>query len=393
MARIAGLAALLALAFTATAQAQPNVLVMVTDDQRYDSMGVMDRTTERFTASWDSAYATTPLCCPSRASILTGQYAHNHGVLDNQLPIELDPQTTWPVALSEAGYRTMLFGKYLNAWPTDTVPPGFARWQHIPRKGLHQDTKVGERVGKFVKRQHGPWAAMVAFRSPHTPYTPQFKHARVGKVRRTPAVRENDLSDKPGLMDFNDLTGADESLRQMWQGQRRELLGVDKAVGRIFRALGKQRQNTLVIFTSDNGYLIGEHELTGKNLPYLDSAHVPLLARGPGIPEGKHSNLVANVDIAPTIYEATGVTPRVEQDGRSLTSPAAREWLYLQGPTVAPWDAYLSDERQYIRWDTGYVEDYDLINDPWQLEAGQDAEPWLDEKIAGASTCSGPACP
>jgi arylsulfatase A-like enzyme len=155
----------------------------------------------------------------------------------------------------------------------------------------------------------------------------------------------------------------------------------------------------LAIFVSDNGFLWGQHSLMFKQWPYLESPHVPLYVTWPGrVPEGTVANrLVANIDIAPTIFEASGVEPGYVVDGRSLLSSPARPWLLLEfpesGDTSDPWSAFLSPTRHYIEWSDGFVEDYDLIADPWELEAGNTPDAAIAAALAAARTCAGLACP
>ena len=180
----------------------PNVLIIVTDDQRYDGLEVMDRTRRIFRrhgTRFRHAYTTTPLCCPSRATILSGQYAHNHGVRDNKLPIELERKRTWPVALDEAGYRTALFGKYLNQFSHTRPPPGFDEYFFPRYKDPDADADLARRAVSFAASAAGPWAIYLAPHSPHEPWTPpeRFADADVGPYPDTPAQQETDYSDKP----------------------------------------------------------------------------------------------------------------------------------------------------------------------------------------------------
>ena len=172
-------------------------------------------------------------------------------------------------------------------------------------------------------------------------------------------------------------------------------MGVDAMVARIFHDLTRaEAEDTLAIYTSDNGFLTGEHGLTRKSWPYLNAVRVPLLARGPGVPAGEVSDeLVANVDIAPTIYEATGTSPLLTQDGTSLLSPQEREWLFLEGPVGQPFSAYLTTEREYARWPGEEREDYDLGADPWQLDASNEPDPAVEAMLDAAEGCAGAACP
>ena len=183
----------------------------------------------------------------------------------------------------------------------------------------------------------------------------------------------------------------------------RELYAVDLLVGHVFKKLEDtgERGNTLAFFLSDNGYLWGDHGLLGKSLPYVPGVQLPFYMRGPGVPNGRPSgHLVANTDIAPTIFDATGITPGYQPDGRSLLGSDQRDWLLVESPTGArrardwkPWNAYLSKRREYIRWKGGFVEDYDLRTDPWQLDASNHPRPAIEQQVKQARACAGSSCP
>ena len=378
-------------------QTPPNVLLVITDDQRYDGMEVMPRTERAFGergTAFTNAYVTTPLCCPSRASIFTGQYAHNHGVWDNHDPSELDQSTTWPLALHRAGYTTAIFGKYLNRWPQGAVPEGFDEAKITADTGSDRNTM--RRARRFLDTAPEPWALVVGFHAGHEPWDAWSRYEPVGDSPLYPW--EFDLADKASVVrDWPHLT--ERQGRWRWRAQRRELIPADRRAAELARTAGG---DALSMFLSDNGYLMGEHQVGGKLWPYMESVHVPMYARGPGFAPGSVSDaLVANIDLAPTIYGITGVEPLVPQDGRSLLAGTERDWLLLEGPSQREvlgkpwekWNGYLSLDREYVRWAGGWVEDYDLGSDPWRLEAENTADPAIDALLDEAATCWAAACP
>ena len=372
----------------------PNVLLIITDDQRdgEPSMRVMPQTTHLFGeqgTEFSNAYATTPLCCPSRASIFTGQYAHNHRVVNNQRDLS-HHERTWQRHLDEAGYETALYGKYLNSWmdrkPRAPIPYFDQSWQGYGEQNeknpLESEDFLARRAIGFLERAQDddarPWAMVISTRSPHSPYAyPDRFNRDVGQFRPRPSVRD-DLSDKPPYVRQTARKRRRQiragrrrhSARSIYTGQLRELLAVDEMVGRVFERLRslEEEQNTLAIFVSDNGHFWGEHSLPSKQFPYREAVEVPLYVRWPGrVAAGAiDRRLVANIDLAPTIMGAAGVAPGYRPDGRSLLDPGwRRRWMLLEGPS-GRWQSYLGRNKQYIRWATGFREYYDLRRDPFQ---------------------------
>ena len=418
---------------------RPNVLVVVTDDMRPDGLNAMP-----FTVRWlvkggrthTNAYATTPLCCPSRASIFTGRYAHNHGVLKNQDSHDLDTDETVMAYLqAKTDYRTALVGKYLNSWAVDEDPPNFDRWASYSGRYYgkpfningtptpttdysthHMAKRSVQFLTSFERSDDKPWFLYVAPVAPHAPFTvaPEHKAEDVPVLRRgadpAPSLRERDLSDKP---DLPARPFSLERTRQLRKKQWRTLLSVDDMMRRIKKALMRldEEEDTMVIFTSDQGILQGEHGLFAKRLPYTESIQVPLLLRWPGqVEQSTDDRLVANVDIAPTIMEVAGVEPDVPFDGRSLLSDEERSVLFIEQLEnwrvgLADWRSVRTDDIQYIEYYSraGKIieqEFYDLQDDPFQLRNlfGDDNatnDPDVGElasQISTFSTCEGSEC-
>ena len=447
-------AVLLARVEPAAAQspAAPNILVIVTDDQRAsDTLGVMPETRRLFLRNgirYTNAFATTPLCGPSRSSILTGRLAHNTGVLTNGQGRRLDGSTIFTRFLQEANYQTALAGKFLNGWPKDRTPPHFDRSAMLVenqeryvnptfnvngsiQKVRGYSTKlIGRYATKFVRRfereDGSPWLLYVAPTAPHHPWTaePKYATAGVGEWRGNPAVRERDRSDKPQFVRRLDYALRDG--QEARDGQLRALMSVDDMVGRIFDTLGRFGENgkTLAIFTSDNGVTWADHGLGGiggtgaqKRLPYTAAAKVPLLLRWPGHLSGgvTRTRLTGTVDLAPTILDAAGVdigAPAPALDGRSLLRPDVRDHLLLEywregGSGFRTWASFRTRTFQYTEY---YADDdqrrifreyYKLRPDPWQLRnLFRDGNPLndpdvtdLEAGLAAARGCQAGGCP
>lgn len=383
----------------------PNVLIVLTDDQRPGTLSVMPQTRWWFRQHgvlYQKAHVTTPLCCPSRASILTARYAHNHGVETNHSADALDFASTLPRYMREAGYTTAYVGKFLNGWESD--PPYFDRWATLdsPFSGdgytdvpfnVNGVSKTVERYStdyirdwavRFIEgaeeQDDRPWFLMVAPIAPHLPATPaeKFEDAPLPKWNPSPAVLEKDRSDKPPHVRESSVTLA--GMTTVRRSQLRTLMSVDLLVDRLMRTLGSlgERGDTLAFYISDNGFLWGDHGVRGKRYPYSFSRRVPMLARWPGhlAPGTVDGRLAANIDIPATILDAAAVTPGGVIDGRSLLDPEQRDRLFLEyaadpDAAVPAWRSLVTEGMHYVEHLDGTVvtfrEYYDLDKDPWQL--------------------------
>ncbi len=363
-------------------QKRPNVIVVMTDDQNDSMLGL--ELTQRLLAAkgttFRNSYVSFPLCCPSRATLLTGQYSHNHGVYSIQLPNGyngLDHANTLPVWLRRSGYRTAMVGKYLNGYGIDDgipepvpdareIPPGWAEWygltggleqrrykyklneqgkvRYYRRGGKNYVTDVlASKAVRFVKRRAPKPKPFFLWFNPTAPHgeagvppgatrDPQpairhwgrYEHAT---APRTPNFDEADVSDKPEpVSSAPALSGGQiADIDRRYRSSIESLLAVDEAVKRIVGKLRKARdlRRTYIFFTSDNGLLLGAHRLLFKSFIYEESTRVPLIVRGPKFPAGVvREQLVSNVDLTPTIAALAKVTPRRVMDGRSLVGPA-----------------------------------------------------------------------
>jgi arylsulfatase A-like enzyme len=419
---------------------RPNVLIIVTDDQRARTMRVMPKTRRWFARGgrrYPHAFVTTPLCCPSRTSILTGLFAHNHGVHTNGSRI-VPHDLTLQRYLSDAGYQTAIVGKLVNGWSLKSTPPYFDRWattdgspgyfdvtfnldgtvKQIPGYGTTFMTRRSVSLLRdFEVDDSRPWFLYIAPYAPHAPSTPQAKYAdaSVPRWRPNPAVFESDRSDKPLWVRRKSVSLRGVSRRRA--DQLRTLMSVDDLVGSVFRELGSlgERRDTLAIFLSDNGNMWGEHGLLTKRYPYTDSIKVPLYLRWPGhiAPGSVDLRTATNVDLAPTVAGATGVTPLTPMDGKSLLESWARPrlfteyWRDVNVKGIPPWDSIRTAQVHYIQYYDAerarviYREYYRLDRDPWELRnLLHDGDPsnnpstrWLRDLIRQYNACSGTTCP
>ena len=423
---------------------RPNVLVIVTDDQRRDTMTVMPNTRRWFRrtgVAYKSAWTPIPLCCPARSSIFTGQYAHNHLVRNNDpgQVNNLKQRHTLQFQLGRAGYRTGMVGKYLNSWDLNQAPPHFDNYSLSAGANQYFDTTwnidgelvshhgytttfLKRRVAEFLREAERddarPWFLYVATRSPHIPATPEprYEQARVPRWRGNPAVFESDRTDKPPHVQAYD--------GKLWRAHRhrkaqlRSLMSVDDFAENVRLKLSELRENrlTLVLFLSDNGEQWAEHGVSGKGAAYTGSIKVPMFARWPGrLPVGtKDKRMVTLVDIAPTILDAANVTPNHVLDGRSLLDGTwSRDallfeyWNQLRRSERPTWASVRTREAQYTEYYENdaqmlvFREHYDLLSDPWELENTlADLDPGNDAGVSRLSAmlnryrdCRGSSCP
>jgi arylsulfatase A-like enzyme len=384
----------------------PNVMVILTDDQRADqTLDVMPKTRQWLQTQgtkFPQGYVTTPLCCPERSTLMSGRYMHNHTVYDNGQDEKLDKNWTLQRYLKDDAYQTAMAGKYLVGWPNTDAPPHFDHYAltsggykdtafnvdgHTRRVAYSTDF-IGEFAGQFLDgfeaNDSQPWYFYVTPQAPHSDFVPSDKYASAPVPAFQPGPSFND--DNADKAPF--LRGRQRTLSQTvaeHDGQLRTLLSVDDMVDSIMRKLqaNGELDNTLVIFTSDNGYHWGEFGVQGKGLPYTESVKVPFLVRWPGhVAAGATDNrLVAGVDILPTVLDATGYQPPelgYPLDGHSLLGSFARtesltefhhgykNWIPSWGSIRTPgWfyvEYYASDDTTI-----SYREYYNLTADPDQL--------------------------
>jgi arylsulfatase A-like enzyme len=399
-----------------------NVVVILTDDQTADSlprepsvMPFLQAAAGDPTEHWvtfPSAFVNTPLCCPSRATLLTGRYAHHHGVLTNEDGARLDEATTVAAWLDAAGYHTGLVGKYLNAYPfgrSSFVPAGWDEWwgkAQGPATSLYYDYTLieqgaavrfgdapedyltdvlADRAVGFIRDapEDEPFFLWFAPTAPHPPWVPAPRHvgAFAGlPISSPPSVGEADVSDKPAWVRV--LPEIDPAKRATLLEQHREsfetLLAVDDAIRSIVGALRTRGdlERTVIAFVSDNGYSFGEHRWIAKRCPYDECTGVPFLVRYPPVQGRVEPALVSAVDLAPTIAELAGVAPPAFVDGTSLvpvlegheggSGTVYSEWV--GDADIPAWWQLRTSTFAYIELGTGERELYDLRADPYELE-------------------------
>ncbi|CAN5223259.1 sulfatase [soil metagenome] len=432
---------------------QPNVIFVLADDLDYASALQMPNLSSLLAeegASFENTFTSMSLCCPSRATILTGQYAHNTGIKGNKPPDggfevfrdEGLEEGAIATRLQEEGYRTAYLGKYLNGYPGGDpthVPPGWDEWhgklneQKLYDYGINengQEVSYGSETGDFytdvlsgqatdfVRRaapEDQPFFAFVAPTAPHGPATPAERHEGAfegEEAPRPPSFDEEDVSDKPSWRQDTERLSEEEIIEIDAHHQKRleSMLAVDEMVGSLVEELeaAGEFDNTYIAFTSDNGWLTGVHRFkSGKDRVYEESAHVPLFVRGPGVPAGSTvEELVVNTDFAPTFAELAGAEFG-ESDGRSLApllrgeSPADwRSSILLEGfgSEVPPgYGAVRTGTHKYVEYGNGETELYDLANDPYELEnVYESADPALlddlEAKLEALGDCEGDGC-
>ena len=437
-------------------QTQPNVIVIDTDDMNQSDIPIMRNTLSLLGAqgtTFANSYVSYPLCCPSRATFLTGQYAHNTGVLTDQRFTDLNSSNTLAVWLRRARYRTAMVGKYLNGYGVVNrrqVPPGWSRWfaltggteQHRYGYLLNENGKVHKysrkpsnyidytldsKVNGLLKQwtiSPKPFFIYYNPNNPHgesgTPYwstrdpepAPQYLGALGNATApRPPNFDEPDVSDKPqAIRDLPRLSDADlADINRRYLGRQESLLSVDDEVGRIVNLVQKYGDisKTFFIFTSDNGLMMGAHRIEFKDYLYEEAERVPLIIRGPGVPQNTvRDQLAANVDLAPTIEAVTGAQPGLPQDGINLMP-------LIQDPSVGTNRSLLLESfdlgtfgvRQgqwaYNSWNTGEEELYNLNNDPYELDnllkpstraSYTGIRNQLAARLAQLRTCLGESC-
>ena len=454
----------------ASAQAQrPNVLILETDDQTLAEMEVLPNVRRLIGAegvTFDNNFDSFALCCPSRATLLTGQYSHNNGVRGNRLPeggyYKLDSSNTLAVWLQRAGYYTMHVGKYLNGYGTRNpreIPPGWSDWHGsvdpttyryynytlnengqlhtycaTPQPSCYQTDVYRDKANGLIQSRagKGPWFMWVAFLANHSggprePDDPRNQATPVpaprhkDKLKGTPLPQppnfnEADVSDKPRLVQQRPIMNQRQiaNVQENWQQRRETLMAVDEAVASVvetLRATG-QLDNTLIMFTSDNGFFHGEHRIrNGKVWLYEPSIRVPLLMRWTGnrsLPRGvRRTQLTMNVDYAETILGAVGETARPEriEDGVNLLRlwrdgglELGRDLLIDNQPGPNYFAAVRSRNYVYAEYVNGDRELYDLRRDPYELTS-QHANPAynaikasLEARLHRLVTCAGASC-
>src|SRR5215210_2472826 len=476
---------------------RPNIILILTDDLAYDDLSHMPNLRSLLGeqgTTFENTFVTDSLCCPSRATILRGQYAHNHGILENSPPDggyekfrslgrQNSTVATW---LHDAGYRTVLIGKYMNDYEGTQVPSGWDDWHALSGNYMSRDLSengkivsydpgsyymtdvLADRAVDFIQDPDGrvpsfflpnrPFFMWLGTTAPHQPADPAPRHADAlpdVSMLRPPSFDEDDVSDKPAWLRDNPPLDPEQIAyaEDLYRKRLQSMLAVDDMIGRLVGSLRKSGEldNTYFFFNSDNGFHFGTHRLSvGKWTAYEEDIRVPLVVRGPGVPEGeKLEHLVLNNDLAPTFADLGGAEIPDFVDGRTLKPLLSDDPLptddwrqaFLEeamaesavapasvteeaGPRLLTGDVQPSEEvgrasplqkssvkdagrpglqavrtqdHLYVEYETGESELYDLEKDPYELnnvydDAGLDTlwryEGWLD----ALRDCAGEDC-
>jgi N-acetylglucosamine-6-sulfatase len=463
---------------------RPNFVFLLTDDLDMSAVPYMPKLKALLTdqgTTLSRYYVSLAWCCPSRASTLRGQYAHNTGVWTNNAPNggfnmfhklgrEQSTIATW---LQDSGYRTGLFGKYLNGYPEQApvaktyVPPGWDDWvspvagypysqfnytlnengrltHEGPSRASYLTDVLSSRVSGFLTaKDPRPFMAYVAVYNPHLPAIPAPRHRRLYaglKAPRTPSYSEPDMTGKPAeLQRLPPVTSKESRAWDVLYRKRvQSMQSVDDMIGSLMQSLKDSGKlaNTYFIFTSDNGFHLGQHRLPpGKNTAYEEDVHVPFVIRGPGVPAGRTvDSLAANIDLAPTLADLADAKTPSFVDGRSLRpilggappkdprqalllEHAKARGTYPIGPrtdqsgTLEPPELVRAGERNkaylapfvalrtrrylYVEYDTGERELYDVVADPYELHniaVGNPLVAGLSARLRQLRACAGTAC-
>jgi N-acetylglucosamine-6-sulfatase len=426
---------------------KPNVLLVMADDldtksfernlNAYPNLrALMNRG-----VYFKNSYVSFPVCCPSRATTLSGDYPHTHGVWGNNLDKgggvvnfhDDEPQAlpTW----FDPGYRTGLIGLYMNGYDDSYTPPGWDVWKPgygttglgvagFSKNGRNAagmtDTQFYGNAGvDFINSSQGsPFFLYWAPHAPHLPSSHPARYERLYKDRSPATLGENNVSDKPPwIRELRRFGAKDKSaINYRYQNWIRSTKDVDAQVGKMMRALERNGQldNTYIIVTSDNGFHFGEHRIpAGKWTPYEEATRVPLIIAGSGVTEGVSSNLVLNNDLAPTIADLTNSTPPYDPDGHSLgkllNHPNAGQWrerilIEARGTgsggkvkKMPGWKQLHTERISWTQYDGGARELYQLKADPRQLDnKASKASPGfkanLSKRVAALARCNGASC-
>lgn len=415
------------LQFISSAQKRPNIIFILTDDQRYDFLGFTGQFPWIKTPNIDAlakngmvfknAFVTTSLCSPSRASIITGQYLHTHRVADNDTPLPLQ-SSTYPQVLQKGGYKTAFMGKWHMGGDDSSPQPGFSHWISYKGQGAYQDPVLNidgkethtkgyitdvltESAIDFINKQKKsePYFLCISHKAVHEPFEPAPRHKGIFKDVKIPrpetfADNQQNREGKPQWVNRQRKSwhGADRDYSvngygdfdRFFQLYSESLLAVDEGVGKVIEAVKAKGEldNTVFVFFSDNGYLFGEHGLIDKRVMYEESIRVPCIVYWPGKTPVKQerNEMILNVDLAPTFLELAGCSIPPTMHGKSFakmiegqTIPWRNDFLYeyycdpaaSQTPTII---GLRTEKYSYMTykgvWDN--YELYDIEKDPLQ---------------------------
>lgn len=410
---------------TAQAPARPNVIMIYVDELRWDALGItghpfvktpnIDRLAKEGILM-KNAFVTTPLCGPSRASLMSGQYAHTHGLYKNTAPKGLTQRLiTYPLLMQYAGYKTAFIGKWTTGKFADKTPhPGYDRWfltghnrdykmdpvvnvdgVPVKYKGHATDIESAETVRFIKENKNKPFSISLWHRAVHTSYGDENliaseRNRNLYKdvpIKRAVSAQEP-IVVQPALKNVHMKPPTDEDIRNI----ARMVVDIDDGVGRIVLALKEANilDKTMIIFMGDNGFFFGEHGFTEKRLAYEESIRVPMIVRYPPlIRAGSVSEVpVANIDVAPTILTLAGLPVPLHTQGQSLLPlfkngqlahprssllfefwPENKNGGTGEGQGIGSWKAVRTSQWIYIHWldQEGVDELYNLQKDPFEV--------------------------
>jgi arylsulfatase A-like enzyme len=436
-------------------QPKPNIIFVLTDDQFPGSENAMPSLKSDVTSKgikFTNMTSTFPLCCPGRATIQRGQYAHNTEIYGNSLPLggwkkfkalgeQNSTVATW---LNRSGYQTGLFGKYMNNYRERSIPPGWDRWygwngpkegwtsvndqgREEPLKKQQADPLVSRNALEFLDNRlnkPAPVFAFVNFGAMHEPYyhaTQDDDRFKGAGVPRSPAFNETSVADKPAYLRNPSLSSSEISeLDQSYRKGLRSLMRVDRFIGSASDLLRRKGEmdNTYFVFYTDNGAHFGQHRFGhGKLQPYKEDTNFPLIVRGPGIEGGAtNGQLVGNHDIAPTLARMGGTSFPDFVDGRSFLAlakdpttswPRTAIFSERENNNAPPnkWSMLRMVGKVYTRHEGGAREYYDLGVDSHQVHnalGGGDTTylppdastlDYYEQRLDALYACSGQAGP
>jgi arylsulfatase A-like enzyme len=442
---------------------RPNFVFVLTDDLSWNLVSHMPHVLamERAGTTFSRYYVVDSLCCPSRSAIFTGEYPHDDGVFTNAgadggyfaFDKHGDQRKSFAVALHDAGYRTAMMGKYLNQYaPAYPVAPGWDEWDVAGDGGYGEFGYTLNQDGQRVRYDHGPndyltnvlaakastfidsaaatnhpFMLEVATFAPHAPYTPAPRYASAAQqlsYPKTPAYGRLPANPPSWLKGHPALTAADQNtITANFRKRVEDDLSVDDMIGELENELQAKglAQDTYFVFSSDNGFHMGEYTLTsGKQTAFETDINVPLIVTGPGVPAGHvASQLASNIDLAPTFETLAGLPVPADVDGHSLAAlwhgqePADwRQAILVEhhGPDFSPGDPDRQTQKPgdppsyeavrtatalYVRYAGGAQEYYDTATDPYELDnlAAKGIPAGLRDALTALENChTGAAC-
>ena len=436
---------------------RPNFVFILTDDLAWNLVSHMPhvQALQRAGNTMSNYYVVDSLCCPSRSAIFTGEYPHDDGVFTNSgsdggydaYNKNGNQSRTFALALQKAGYTTAFMGKYLNGYePKDPVPPGWNEWDVAGKSGYREfnyslnengrQVRYGKdpsnymvdvlsnKAGSFIDSSASsgkPFLLEVATFAPHAPYTPAPRYATAAKTvtyPKTPAYNAAPSAPPSWLKGHPALTPANQTaITTAYQKRVEADMAVDDMVGHVEQQLQAKgiAQNTYIVFSSDNGYHMGEYRLLpGKQTAFDTDVHVPLILTGPGVPAGHTSTqLTSNIDLAPTFESLGGAATGSNVDGVSLSGvwhgqqpgnwqqavliehhgpndnkgdPDAQNAAHADPPS---YEAIRTADALYVRYSSGEQEYYNTTTDPNELtnSAAKGVPPQLPKTLSALANC------